>query len=84
MQRPEIVLDVRQVAPMFRHPLIFTAFSLLRPGMTLELVNDHDPAPLRYQMAHEHNGEFDWNYQQQGPEVWRVAIHRTAGAEAQP
>jgi len=78
MEQPEIVLDVRQTVPMFRHPLIFTAFNLLRPGMTLELVNDHDPAPLRYQLVFEHQGEFEWAYAEQGPDVWRVAIRRVA------
>ena len=50
------------------------------PEPCLELVNDHDPRPLYYQFAAEMPGEFDWQYLQQGPDTWRVAITRTAAA----
>ena len=40
------------------------------------LVNDHDPKPLYYQFAAEHEGEFSWGYLEEGPDVWRVRIGR--------
>lgn len=40
----------------------------------MRLVNDHDPKPLYYQFAAERPGTFDWEYQEQGPEVWKVLI----------
>jgi uncharacterized protein (DUF2249 family) len=40
------------------------------------LVNDHDPKPLRYQLMAEHPDTFDWTYEAEGPEVWRVRIRR--------
>lgn len=40
------------------------------------LVNDHDPLPLYYQFAAEHIGAFRWEYEESGPEVWRVRISR--------
>jgi uncharacterized protein (DUF2249 family) len=45
-----------------------------------ELVNDHDPKPLYYQLAAEQPGTFSWDYVEQGPYVWRVRIGRTAAS----
>ena len=71
---PVKTLDVRTIAPMHRHPMIFQSFEELRPGQAFELVNDHDPKPLYYQFQAERTGEFQWEYEEQGPEVWRVRI----------
>ncbi len=67
-------LDVRQIAPPRRHTLIFETFGSLQPGEAFELINDHDPKPLYYQFKAERDGQFTWDYQEQGPEVWRVRI----------
>lgn len=75
-------VDVREIPPRQRHPLIFSTFAGLPPGSALELVNDHDPKPLYYQFAAELNGQFGWQYLETGPDVWRVAITRTAPAPA--
>ncbi len=71
------VLDVRMLAPARRHSLIFETFEGLRPGGCFVLVNDHDPKPLYYQFQYEKTGTFSWNYEEQGPEVWRVRIGKT-------
>lgn len=67
-------IDVRTIEPRDRHPLIFNTFEDLAPGQFLLLVNDHDPAPLHYQFLAERPDEFNWDYVQQGPEVWQVHI----------
>lgn len=67
-------LDVRVIPPREKHPAIFQTFAALAPGESFVLVNDHDPRPLRYQFEAEHQGEFEWNYLEQGPVVWRVEI----------
>ena len=67
-------IDVRTIAPRERHPLIFRTFGDLAAGEALQLVNDHDPKPLYYQLQAEHPGAFHWEYLEQGPEVWRVRI----------
>ena len=67
-------LDVRPCPPAERHRLIFEKFDELEPGAAFVLINDHDPKPLYYQFAAEHDGEFRWEYQQKGPVVWRAAI----------
>lgn len=71
------VLDVRDMAPRERHPTILDTFDALPSGGAFELVNDHDPKPLRYQFDAELPGRFTWAYLEEGPEVWRVRIGRT-------
>ena len=80
MPPAEAVLDVRSEIPKRRHELIFETFADLAPDSAYELVNDHDPKPLYYQLQAEHPGEFSWTYLEEGPEVWRVRIGRTAAA----
>ncbi len=67
-------IDVRVIPPVQRHALIFKTFEALGSGEKFELVNDHDPKPLYYQFSAERAGEFTWDYQEQGPQVWRVHI----------
>lgn len=77
-QDQEQELDVRTIVPAERHALIFDTYGKLEPGEAFVLVNDHDPKPLYYQFAAEHTDQFSWDYLEQGPEVWRVRIGRTA------
>lgn len=72
------VLDVRPLPPARRHELIFSTFDGLAPGESFDLVNDHDPKPLRYQLSAEHPDEFSWDYLESGPTAWRVRIGRNA------
>ena len=67
-------LDVRQIPPPQKHPTIFQTFESLTPGQSFILINDHDPKPLYYQFANKRQGQFTWEYLEQGPEVWRVQI----------
>lgn len=69
-------IDVRNIAPRDRHPLIFQTFDALEEGESFELVNDHNPKPLYYQILHERPDQFVWDYLEQGPDVWRVSIQR--------
>jgi uncharacterized protein (DUF2249 family) len=77
-QHVQPVVDVREIPPRERHPLIFQTFDNLAPGDALILVNDHEPRPLYYQFLHERANQFAWNYLEEGPEVWRVQIARVA------
>ncbi len=70
------ILDVREMAPKERHPMIFNTFKGLAPGESFVLVNDHEPKPLLYQFQNEHAGEYEWWPLEQGPEKWRVEIAR--------
>lgn len=64
-------IDIRELAPRDRHPIIFSTFEALQPGEGFVLVNDYDLRPLFYQFK---QGPFTWEYLERGPEIWRVRI----------
>jgi len=76
-------VDVREIAPRERHPLIFSTFRSLPAGQAMQLVNDHDPRPLYHQFQSELPGRFGWDYVEAGPELWRVQITKLPDAHAQ-
>ena len=55
---------------------VFGRFDALQPGQALQLVNDHDPQPLRSQFDDRRFGQFEWAALEAGPVVWRVQITR--------
>lgn len=68
-------LDVRKIPPYKKHSTIFNTYDGLKAGESFVIINDHDPKPLRYQMAAVHGQEkFRWEYLENGPEVWKVLI----------
>ncbi len=69
-------VDARLYEPRVKHAVIFDTFHKLNKGETMELLNDHDPRPLHYQMMAEYTDQFGWKYLEEGPEVWRVAISK--------
>lgn len=75
------IINAPDYAPRIRHQAIFEAFDGLSAGETLLLVNDHEPRPLYYQFQAERPGQFAWEYVEEGPELYRVAITKLhAGA----
>lgn len=78
-------LDVRPMPPKVRHETIFERLDGLALGDTLRLVNDHDPAPLRYQLEATRPGQFQWDYVVSGPEEWAIDItSRALVVDARP
>lgn len=73
-------VDVRNMVPRERHPLIFSQFDALGAGEALLLINDHDPKPLWYQFQAESKNQFTWDYLESGPEIWQVRIGKPAPA----
>lgn len=69
-------VDARQYEPKDKHTVIFNTFFALNPGEKMELINDHDPRPLHYQFIMEYKEQFEWEYLEEGPEIWRVSITR--------
>lgn len=69
-------IDVRTLAPAERHPKIFGVLTSLTPGAVMHVTSDHDPRPLHHQIESRYPEEFDWQYLEQGPQVWRVEIQR--------
>ncbi len=79
--RPMETLDVTQIEPKRKHPTIFERFEALAPGEAFVIHNDHDPAPLYYQMLGELGEVFDWEYLKKGPEEWEVKISKLEADE---
>lgn len=77
---PAKAIDLRQIAPRERHATVFARFDALQPGQALELINDHDPQPLRVQFDDRAYGQYDWRYVETGPSAWRVRIGKRAAA----
>ena len=73
-------VDARQYEPMYKHSTIMSTFESLKPGEVMELTNDHDPVPLKYQFMYEKADQFSWEYLENGPQIWRVAITKIAVA----
>jgi uncharacterized protein (DUF2249 family) len=73
-----IDLDVRELSSQEHHMAIFARFDTLNLGETLRLINDHQPRLLHYQLIVERPGMFEWEPEQQGPEVWVIRIRKTA------
>ena len=70
-------LDVRPIPPREKHSTIFATFEALKPNEGFQLINDHDPMPLYYQFQAEKKGQFNWEYVEKGPQVWKVNISKT-------
>jgi regulator of cell morphogenesis and NO signaling len=77
----ETILDVTVIEPRLKHLTIFQNFDSLVPGDSFILHNDHDPKPLYYQLLAERGQTFNWEYLEQGPEIWHVRIGKRAGNE---
>jgi uncharacterized protein (DUF2249 family) len=70
------VIDVASLPPGACGRHILAAYERLLPGEVMEIVVDHDPAPLRQRFAVGRPGESDWAYLAFGPRVWRVRVKR--------
>lgn len=73
----EKTLDVRPVEPRNRFETIMGAYHELNPGESFELIVDHDPKCMYYTLLADYGPDaFDFDYLEQGPETWRVAVER--------
>ena len=76
MSASSLELDVRVIPQRDKHPTIFRTFDALASGQAMVIVNDHDPRRLRDQFTAQRPDAFDWMYEEEGPDVWRVRISR--------
>ena len=68
------ILDATLLHPSVKHATIFNRFDDLKPGESFILHNDHDPKPLRFQLENTRGNIFQWEYLEQGPELFRIKI----------
>ncbi|MEB3980023.1 DUF2249 domain-containing protein [Mycobacterium sp. 663a-19] len=68
------VLDVREVPHSIRHATVFGAFDAVPAGGALVLVAHHDPIPLLQQLNDRTSGRLEINYEERGPEAWRLRL----------
>jgi len=71
-----VTVNATEYPPHQKHKVIFETFDKLNAGEAMLLVNDHDPAPLRYQFQLERSGIFSWEYIERGPHTFQIAIGR--------
>lgn len=70
------VLDVREVPHAIRHATVFGAFDAVPEGGSLVLVAPHDPVPLLRQLTARTGGALAVDYEQRGPDAWRLRLTR--------
>ncbi len=72
-------LDVRDVAPRDRFPLIMGAYEALAQGESLELTVDHDPECMYFTLLGTRGPDaFAFEYLERGPSTWRVQVTKLA------
>jgi uncharacterized protein (DUF2249 family) len=67
-------LDLRTVPAALRHDQVFARLDVLALGEVLELVVDHRPTPLRYELEATRPGDYEWADGEDGPRVWSARI----------
>jgi uncharacterized protein (DUF2249 family) len=82
--RSERVIDVRDIEPRFRHQIIHRLVEHLAPDTALQLIVDHPPKPLRYQLELRFGDGCVWTYMDEGPDIWRVRISKARDKVASP
>ncbi len=77
--RPAPSVDIRQLgACADRKAFVLATFDALARGDTLVVVNDHLPKGLLRHFEEHRPGAFRWVPLEEGPEVFRVEIQKTA------
>lgn len=73
---PVSVLDVRRLPCELRRATIIESFDALEPGQAMEIINSFDPVPLRQHFEERTLVGFNWDYLEQGPDIWRIRLAR--------
>lgn len=71
-------IDVREIAPPERHPLIHARLDALEPGDTLDLITDHRPLHLYEELERVRPGESSWDGAEHDGGVWQTTFTKVA------
>ncbi len=74
-------LHVTLLEPRLKHSTIFQWFDGLQGGEQFDILNDHDPKPLYYEMLATRGPIFTFDYVENGPINWRVRIRKNDNSE---
>jgi uncharacterized protein (DUF2249 family) len=72
----ERIIYVADIDRRHRHTIIEQLFAHLASGASLQIVVDHDPRPLRFQLEAKHGSRCQWTYLEEGPDTWRVRLQQ--------
>ena len=53
---------------------VINAFDSLPVGEKMVLINDTDPTHVFNQLEEKRMGKFEWEYIEEGPDVWKVSL----------
>lgn len=73
----ERVVHVREIDPRHRHTVIFQLIENLDMDSSLQLVVDHNPKALCFQLEAKYGQRYRWAYLEQGPDIWRLRLQRS-------
>ena len=76
MEETTYTVDMISLPHEVKHQKLFGTIGSMQPGETLKIINDHDPKPLQFRLQAQGEGMFGWEYEQEGPEVWKVIVTR--------
>jgi len=71
-----IIIDARVLPIQQKHSTIINTLTETESGESVIIVNDHDPIPLYYQLQALFADGVEWNYLEEGPEVWQVEVKK--------
>lgn len=74
MSHFDATVDARTYEPKLKHAILFNTLKDLTSGQKMELINEHDPSPLYHAIMTEYPGQLEWQYLEEGPDIWRVSI----------
>lgn len=76
-------LDLKGIHSFDRHVKFLDAWRKLKEGESVRIQMDSDPGLLRKEFEAEHAGQFEWNYEKEGPDEWVFTVAKKQGAEQQ-
>lgn len=69
-------LDARYYKSGNENRIIFETLDSLQLGESIEVIDDHDPGSLYNLLQQERPNEYEWDYIQDSPGVYKISIEK--------